>query len=391
MRRTDVVTSSGVLFERGGLSFEYSRESLEKAAEHMAGLPVSLEHNPFLMPLGKIERAWTVEGDDGRSVLQQTSYLVTDDAETFIHQPSGIECARVAFEDSAGRFSIRPSAAFPLMSVDISALKDGSFEALKQEVRTEHDNLTVGFHDRQSQVPVPIIEFAMNLSLLDALKVAIGAALLRAGADGTLARWTEESARWFKDTCVSAFRMYRQHKNDDAIEHGGDWVRLRGRIQEADGLVIELLIPSENTAELTEDFVEPFIEQVKAFGDLHTECDKMVFAYFPEEKRCEFRYALTKSGDVIGSQSCYEQSVQPHRLMLMSMQYGTDTLWTLATKDNGQLVMDLYSIADYSLKYLGWLHVSPEQAATFQEMGIPPNDGVLRPLRQEEDGKVRLL
>ena len=59
---------------------------------------------------------------------------------------------------------------------------------------------------------------------------------------------------------------------------------------------------------------------------------------------CEFRYALTKSGDVVGSRSCYEQSVQPHRLMLMSMQYGTDTLWTLATKENGQLAMDLYSI-----------------------------------------------
>ena len=125
----------------------------------------------------------------------------------------------------------------------------------------------------------------MNLSLLDAMKVAIGEALIRAGVDGTLARWTEESVRWFKNTCASAIQTYRKHKNDDAIEHGEDWIRLRGRIQEADGLVIELLIPSEHTAEVTADFVVPFIEQVKAFSNLHAECDKMVFAYFPGEKR----------------------------------------------------------------------------------------------------------
>ena len=126
MRRTDVVASSGVQFERGGISFEYSRESLEGASEHMAGLPVSIEHNPFLMPLGKVERAWTTEGNDGQSVLQQTSYFITDDAETFTHQPSGIECARVIFEDSAGRFAVRPTADRPFsMSVDISALEDG--------------------------------------------------------------------------------------------------------------------------------------------------------------------------------------------------------------------------------------------------------------------------
>ena len=377
--------------QRGGTAVVFTPESLERMSRSAAGTPVTMNHNPLLMPLGKMERVCAEQNSEGQTVLRQTSYLVTDDPEPFTHHPSSADCVRVTFGDAVGRFSLHHRPDGPLMSVDISALREGGFAALEEEIRTQPDNITVGFHDRQEAIPIPLVELVMSMPLQYLLKVALGIAVLRAASDGTLARWAEETVKWVKNTCVPALQAYRQHKNDDAIDHKIDWLKLKGYVQEADGLLVELVIPSGHTTDLSEDFVEPFIEQVKAFSDLHTECDKMVFAYFPEERRCEFRYALTKSGDVIGSQSCYEESVQPHRLMLMSTTFDTNIGWTLVTRENGQLGMNLYSIVDYPPEYLGCLTVEPEQAATFQEMGVLPDDGVLRPFRREEDGRVRLL
>ena len=387
MRFTGVMATTE-LAKRGDIYVQFSVESLESAQSAVEGVPWNHGHNPLLLPLGKMERAWVEKRSETEASLHQTTYAVTDDPESFVHELSGTPLVCIPFTDSPSRFSLPSVGANPSISVDMSAVRAESQEALVQEIRAHDENINLGFHDRQEAIPIPLVQFVSDMSLVDALmnavKIAVLGAGVRAAARGTLLAWAEETVKWIKNDCIPALMAYRRRKTEASIAKGSEWIVLVFDARSSDGPMFELVIPSEHDSEMPEGFVEKFAEQIKSFSGLLPECDKIVFAYDQQEEKCEFRYALTKTGGVIGSEVCYQESVLPHRQWLAAMEAGTSLWWTLVTRDNGQLAIQLYSLGGDQPRYLGWMYVSPDDAARLLEV-IDADDGRLRPWREAGD------
>ena len=356
----------------------------------MGGVPLIHGHNPLLLPLGKTERTWVEKSSATEASLHQDIYIVTDEPDTFIHELSKTPCVYIPFTDSPGKFAVESSDVGHSVTVDMTAVSDEGHEHLKQEVRDYDEQITLGFHDRQEEIPIPLIRFVSDMSLAETLVTAVKIAILGAAVTGRLSKWAEEAVKWIKNECIPVLQTYRHHKTKVSIAKDDEWVELVFDARNADGPLIELVIPSKHDLEIPEGAVEKFAEQIELFSDLLPACDKIVFVYLSEEEKCEFRYALTKKGGVIGTEACYEESIRPHKRWLATKEEGTAVWWTLVTRDNGELAMQLYLLGGDYAKALGYLSLDSNVASTFLEV-VDADDGILRPLQphdvQQEDSR----
>ena len=378
MRISGIVATTEPV-KRGDVYSRLSVEALE-GLEAMGGVPVAHGHNPLLLPLGKTERAWVEKSSATEGSLHQDIYIVTDEPDSFIHESSRAPCVHIPFTDSPGKFALLSSDEGHSVTIDMSAVSKGSHDSLIQEVRDYDDNVTLGFHDRQQEIPIPLIRFVSDLSLAETLLIAIKIAILGAAVTGRLAKWAEETVKWIKNECVPVLMAYRRHKTEESIAKVSEWIVLAFDASSAGGPLIELVIPSKHDSGIPESSVQEFAEQIDLFSDLLPDCDKMVFVYHPDGEECEFRYALTKKGGVIGTEVCYEESVKPHRQWLAAEEENTAVWWTLATKGDGELAMQLYLLGGDQPKSLGYLSIPPDVASRLLEV-FDADDGVLRPLR----------
>ena len=278
------------------------------------------------------------------------------------------------------------------VTVDMSAVSKEGHEYLMQEVRDYDEQITLGFHDRQEEIPIPLIRFVADMSLAETLITAVKIAIVGAAVTGKLSKWAEETVKWIKNECVPVLKTYRRHKTEASISKASEWIVLVFDARNANGPLIELVIPSKHDSEIPESSVEKFAEQIDLFGDLLQDCDKVVFVYHPDEEKCEFRYALTKKGGVIGTEACYEESNKPHKQWLAASQERTAVWWTLVTRGDGQLAMELYLLGGDHPKSLGYLSIEPDVASTFLK-AFDADDGILWPLRardaeQEESSRT---
>ena len=381
MRISGIVATTEPV-KRGDVHSRFSVEALESMTT-MGGVPVIHGHNPLLLPLGKTERTWVEKTSKTEASLYQETYIVTDESDWFIHELSRTQCVHIPFTDSPAKFVLDSPNLGNSVTVDMSAVTKGSHEKLMREVRDYDEHVALGFHDRQEEIPIPLIKFVADLSLAETLIIALKVAILGAAFTGRLSKWTEETVKWLKNECVPVLKTYRRHKTKASISKGAEWIVLVFDASQVEGPLIELVIPSKHELELPINVVEKFAERIDQFSDLIPDCDEIVFAYDPDEDKCEFRYALTKKGDVIGSEACYEESIWPHKQWLATMKEGTALWWTLVTNGDGELAMQLYRLGGDHPKSLGYLSIDPGVASTFLEV-FDADDGILRPLRARD-------
>ena len=374
--------------ERGDIYVQMTPESLEHAAKTTVGIPINFNHNPMLMPFGRVERAWVERQEDEQASLHFTQYVVTDEPEPFIHEPSQTPCVKMEFDDTVRRFRIRddrPGEEAGL-SVDMSAVESDSQQTLAEAIQAESPNLAVRLHDRQEAIPIPLVQFVMDMTITETLVASIKILMLGTAAEaarrGTLISWAESIAGWLKSEGVPALKTYRQRKTQQAIDMGHEWVVFTFNAQDLDGPQIQLVIPSEHNADIPDDLAIDLPEQIARFGDLLESSDKIVFAYRQEDQSYHFRYALTKEGNVVGSADCYDDGAPTHRQYVASLQSGTTVWWALTTRGN-DYAAELFSIAHTPIKHLGWMMIDPSDLPLLKQFGIVPNDGILRPFSQE--------
>ena len=132
--RISAVVATTEPIKRGDAYTRLSVEALESMVG-TGGIPVNLEHNPLLLPIGKTESNWVEKTSANEASLHQDIYIATEDPDTFIHEFSKTPCVHIPFADSPGKFVIQASDVGRSVSVDTSALTDGSIELLEQAVR----------------------------------------------------------------------------------------------------------------------------------------------------------------------------------------------------------------------------------------------------------------
>ena len=349
----------------------------------MQGVPITHGHNPLFLPLGKTERAWLDQHSETEASLHQEMYLVTEAPERFIHEASKTPCVHLRFADSPGRFRLGGSDADRSVTVDMSAVRKEAYQILTQE----NEHITIGFHDRQEEIPIPLVKFIMDLSLAQTLLTGAKIAILHSAVTGKLGMWVEETVKWIKNHGAPALMMYRHHKTEEAKAKSDEWIMFQFDCRTANGPLIELVIPSEHDSDIPEIAIEKFAEQVSVFSDLLSNCDKVVFAYLPDREQCELRYALTRKGGVIGTESCYEESVVPHEKWLASRAAKATIWWTLVTVDDGELAIALYSLNGDSPKSIGYLSIDPEVVPVLEEAFVA-DDGRLYPMNLQKKSEA---
>ena len=389
--RISAIVATTEPVKRGDVYSQFSVAALE-SMKSTGGVPVIHEHNPLQLPLGKTERTWVEKSSETEASLHQDIYIVTDEPNRFVHEVSRTPCVHIPFTESPGTFTVDSSDVGRSVTVDMSALSKGGYECLVREVNDYDAQITLGLHDRQEEIPIPLIRFISDMSLAETLINAIKVATFGAAATGQLSKWAEEAVKWVKNECIPVLSKYRRHKTEPSISKGKEWIILTFDARNADGPLIELVIPSKHDSDIPEDIVEKFTDQIELFGDLLAECAKVVFVYHPDEDGCEFRYALTKKGGVIGTEICYEESIKPHGQWIATMEERTAIWWTLVTKDDGELAIQLYWLGGDHPTNLGYLSMDSSVASTFLEF-VDADDGRLRPfpapdIEQEDSSRA---
>ena len=381
--RFSALVATTELVKRGDIYVRISVEAMESGISKMNGIPLIHSHNPSLLPLGKIEKGWVERSSETEAALYQSTYLDTSPPERFIHEFSKTPCVRISFTESPGRFYVAPEQLDRSVTVDMTALTKGKYDRFVEDVSNYDEHITVSFHDRREEIPIPLIRFILDLSLAETLLAVVKITLLGAAVSGRLARWTEETVKWIKNDCAPVLKAYHKHKSEKARAKEDEWVVLVLDSRQFDGPLIELVIPSKDGSDIPTDAIPKFAEQICEFGDLLSETDKIVFVYYPDSEQCEFRYALTKKGGVIGSESCYEEAAAALEMWLATKREGTSVWWTLVTKEDGELAMQLFLLGGDYPKPLGYLSVDPDSAKTLLQV-YDADDNALHPFRIEE-------
>ena len=172
MRISGIVATTEPV-KRGDVYVRLSVETLELSFAAMEGVPVIHGHNPLLLPLGKTERTWVEKSSETEASLHQDMYIVTDEPDRFIHEVSRTPCVHIPFTDSPGKFAFGSQRVGNSVTVDMSAVSKGSHENLIQEVRDYDEHVTLGFHDRQQEIPIRLIQFVSDMSLAETLFIAV--------------------------------------------------------------------------------------------------------------------------------------------------------------------------------------------------------------------------
>ena len=204
MRISGIVATTA-LVKRGEVYSRLSVEALENI-ESMRGVPVIHGHNPLLLPLGKTERTWVEKSSATEASLHQDIHIVTDEPDTFIHEVSRTACVHIPFTESPGKFAVESSDMGNSVTVDMSAVSKESHDHLTQEIRAHDEQITLGFHDRQEEIPIPLIRFVSDMSLAETLVTAVKIAILGAAVTGRLSKWAEEAVKWLKNECIPVLK-----------------------------------------------------------------------------------------------------------------------------------------------------------------------------------------
>ena len=243
--------------------------------------------------------------------------------------------------------------------------------------------MNVRFQDRRAEIPVPLVQFLLDLSLAETLMLTIKLGMLTAAVNGKLEDWVESVERWVTNKAIPFLIHYYESKTDAAIDKNNEWIVFTLNAQPFGGPIIKLVIPSKHGSGIPSDAIPKFAGKVCHFEDFLSEADEIVFQYHPESEECEFRFALTKSGGVIASETCLNDTAPLHAMYLGIKESGTRFWGILVCDGVGNVFIRLYMLGGYEPRFLGNLEVKPGAADLLvEEYGV--NSGKMFPLHFSE-------
>ena len=124
-----------------------SKEAIESMPEQVAGekaIPLTVDHDPFCLPIGKVQDAWVEQF--GKDYVVMARFLVEDTYTVMNHKRSGVDLVKLDFEDNLKPFIDKryknTESQLDLVSVDLANF-DGpmSYAAFAEEVSNIDDTI----------------------------------------------------------------------------------------------------------------------------------------------------------------------------------------------------------------------------------------------------------
>ena len=308
------------LVERGGTKTKITKEALESMAEQVAtsqAIPITVNHDPSSLPLGRIADAWVEPFGEEYALMVQID--IEDTYSTLTHRRSGVDFVRSASYDNSKPLGPRSygntDEGGSSVSVDsANFVSPGDYQAFANEVSDIDDSIHCddGIH-RYSLGPEPFLQFVLsNPEISAAVSVGVWTfgrveKFVRYTVDETLKRIADDIADSFSLKMKSiwqAFMSHRQHDNRASLAQ----IVIPGDTE------LILLVKTEVNEDFPTIDLAKLTEEMEKYGDILQEAQSVVFAR-AEAGNWEFLYLTTRSGQVIGTVKCYEKTIELIRRM----------------------------------------------------------------------------
>ena len=313
------VATTGIV-EQGGMRIRITREAIESVPEQVAGdkaIPFTVEHNPFCLPIGKIDEAWVEPYGEEFAVMARI--YIEDTYTIATHRRSDAGLVRLDFKDSPKPFRTRSYQAIE-QSQDTLAVDLANFDGLQdyteftKDISTIDDTISCNNGiQRYSLVPEPLLQFVISNPEITAA-LAVGGWIIhriekfvRYTVDETLRKMADDISDSLSMKMQRIVRAYECRRSDDNRD-----------------IVTQIVIPSDPELILLvktkpgEDFptidLSKLTAEMEKYGDLLQDADSVTFARVGVNE-WEFQYLATVSGKVIGTLECHKRTTEAMQSM----------------------------------------------------------------------------
>ena len=310
------VATTGII-KQGGFTIRITKEAIESVPAQIAGdqaVPITVDHDPFCMPIGKIEEAWVEPFGDEYAVMAR---IHLEDAYSIgTHRGSGIALVNLDFENNPKPFKQVTSGETEqqqlTLSVDLAnfdSLQD--YTRFADDVALIDDDIACG-HDigRHALIPEPFIQFVVANPELSA---ALAWTLLR--AERFVSYTVDETLRKIGDDFSDLLSM----KVKEVLRSYGS-----RRSKDNRPSITQIIVPSDmelillTKTEVDEEFqtidMTKLTAEMEKYRDLFQDADSATFARVGTNS-WKFQYLKTRSGKVIGTLDCYKRTRETLRRM----------------------------------------------------------------------------
>ena len=306
------VATTGVV-EQGGAKVLITKEAIDSIPHQVNGdraIPYTIDHDPFCLPVGKIESAWVEPYKDGYAALvqihQEDSYSKID------HERSGAELVTLEFKDSPKPFLPKKygntdSKHYTLSVDSANFAKTRDYEEFISDIKfIDNEVVCNNSITRHSLGPEPLIQIEISNP---ALAAALGIGIWVMGRvvkfvtytiDETLRKTADDFSDVFSNRLKDFLRAYkrrRTHDNRPSV----------AKIVIPTTIELVLLMKTQFDDDLTAIDLRGLVEEMEKYGDILQEASSATFAQV-DGQGWRFEYCTTRSGKVIGSLACYERT-----------------------------------------------------------------------------------
>ena len=315
MKRIARTAITGVI-QRGGVNVEFTKEALESIAntDSAFAIPITPEHDPFCMPIGKVESTWIEPYGEEYAAMaqlhieeeyQNITHVSTEDPLVLLHFKDSPKPFARGFDGSdESELTVCTDLANFSSDIDHSKFSDDV-----NQIEGEANSKIIGRH---SLVPEPILQFLIsNPELGTALGIAAWwtgnrvEKFLRYTVDQTLQKIGDEIADSLSEKIRKILISYKNRKSPDdrpvlvqvVILGETDFVLLNRLQDDQEAYSIDL---------------QKLALAIEKYSDLLQIAQEVTFARSGADD-WEFQYLKTHQGQVIGTLACHERTVQIYR------------------------------------------------------------------------------
>ena len=303
------------LVERGGTKTRITREALESMAQQVAtsrAIPITVNHDPFSLPIGKIAEAWIEPFGDEYALMARVH--IEDTYSALTHRRSGVDFVRsVLYDDNkplGSRSYGKTDEVQNSLSVDSANFASPQdYEAFANQVGDIDDTICCDSRiHRYSLGPEPVLQLVLSNPEISAA-VTVGVWTLRRAekfvrytVDETLRKVADEISDSLSLKIKSIWSAFISHRSHDKRASLAQIVIL------GDTELI-LLVKTEVNEEFPTIHLTKLTEEMEKYGDILQEAESAILAR-AESNDWEFLYLTTRSGQVIGTVECYERTIE---------------------------------------------------------------------------------
>ena len=323
------VATTGVV-QQGNVKVEFTKEALDSFPEQISGdqaVPFTIEHDPYCLPLGKIEEAWVEPFGNEHAVIAR---IRIEDTFTLLkHRASDADLVLLDFANNPKPFVARSYKGIAdggaILSVDLANFANPrDYDAFKSDIATIDGKISCDRGIvRHSLGPEPLFQFVLsNPDITAAMAVGVWVVariekFVRYTVDQTLRKVADDISNALSMKLKNILKAYINRRNQDKRD-------VTTKIVIPSNPELILLVTTKHNEEFPNIELSELTEEMEKYGDILQEADTVVLARVGSNS-WEFQYMTTRTGKVIGTIDCHNRTLEKLQNMNQNSDTKTDT------------------------------------------------------------------